>query len=274
MTRLLVLVWLLVVTEVPPLWIAAIVLAVSSRTLVRAAWRGAEGRLREPWRHLETRLRRPCSVCRQPNAPGHGCHVYAFGVSHRDQTRNSLWRGVVRDHYAELWGCDHTHDRRAAARNCARRQMRRYQTGKAPADQVIGPRPQATRIVHRVPVADLTPGDWERMVRQADNQCHYCRQHFHIHELEQEHRIPLSRGGPNTITNIVPACRPCNRRKGTMTDDEFFDYLDKTRERQSARHPPLAQSRTPHARRSRGTQNAVCPSCYMQISPAGHCGCS
>jgi hypothetical protein len=36
----------------------------------------------------------------------------------------------------------------------------------------------------------------------------------------------LARGGANDISNIVPSCEPCNRRKGILTDDEFFKLLE------------------------------------------------
>jgi len=36
-----------------------------------------------------------------------------------------------------------------------------------------------------------------------------------------DHRIPLARGGDNTIANILPACGRCNRRKHLMTEEEF-----------------------------------------------------
>ena len=39
--------------------------------------------------------------------------------------------------------------------------------------------------------------------------------------LEQDHRVPLDRGGMNWIENILPACRVCNARKHLMTEDEF-----------------------------------------------------
>lgn len=37
-----------------------------------------------------------------------------------------------------------------------------------------------------------------------------------------EHKIPRSRGGPDTLENCVLACGLCNRRKGTKTADEYL----------------------------------------------------
>ena len=42
--------------------------------------------------------------------------------------------------------------------------------------------------------------------------------------------MPLARGGTNHIDNIVPACPICNRRKGTLTDQEYFKLLADERE--------------------------------------------
>lgn len=33
--------------------------------------------------------------------------------------------------------------------------------------------------------------------------------------LEWDHVVPESRGGPTTADNLVVACQPCNRRKGS-----------------------------------------------------------
>ena len=41
-------------------------------------------------------------------------------------------------------------------------------------------------------------------------------------KLGPDHKIPLSRGGSNDITNIVPACKPCNSRKRHRTASEFL----------------------------------------------------
>jgi 5-methylcytosine-specific restriction endonuclease McrA len=41
-----------------------------------------------------------------------------------------------------------------------------------------------------------------------------------------DHKLPLSRGGSNTIDNVVPACRPCNQKKHRLTVNEFLAELD------------------------------------------------
>ena len=47
--------------------------------------------------------------------------------------------------------------------------------------------------------------------------CVYCGGEFeHV-----DHAVPLSRGGPHTLDNLVPSCASCNCSKGTMTLDEF-----------------------------------------------------
>lgn len=45
-------------------------------------------------------------------------------------------------------------------------------------------------------------------------QCAYCGWQMTYEESTLDHVIPLSKGGSNTIENIVLACRPCNEFKG------------------------------------------------------------
>lgn len=52
------------------------------------------------------------------------------------------------------------------------------------------------------------------------HQCAYC--HKTGVPLELEHIIPKSRpDGSNRVSNLAPACRPCNDKKGTRTVEEF-----------------------------------------------------
>lgn len=50
--------------------------------------------------------------------------------------------------------------------------------------------------------------------------CAYCGGRFRTHELSREHVVPVSRGGQDTWTNLVTACRSCNTRKANRTPEE------------------------------------------------------
>jgi 5-methylcytosine-specific restriction endonuclease McrA len=60
----------------------------------------------------------------------------------------------------------------------------------------------------------FTFADWLALVAQYAGRCGYCGA---ATSLEADHRTPLSRGGSNTIDNIIPACPSCNRRKFKKT---------------------------------------------------------
>lgn len=52
--------------------------------------------------------------------------------------------------------------------------------------------------------------------------CQYCNKSFPYAELTYDHVVPKSvwndnHGSPTCWTNIVTACRPCNRKKGNKT---------------------------------------------------------
>lgn len=76
--------------------------------------------------------------------------------------------------------------------------------------------------------------EWQRLVERYDGRCGYCGVPG---PLEPDHRVPLMRGGSDLIANIIPACGPCNRRKGTLTESEFRDRLrrEKHRDRSKTR---------------------------------------
>ena len=53
------------------------------------------------------------------------------------------------------------------------------------------------------------------------NKCVYCNSTENLHA---DHQIPLSRGGTNFASNMVPACASCNCSKNDKTPIEFADY--------------------------------------------------
>ena len=53
------------------------------------------------------------------------------------------------------------------------------------------------------------------------NRCVYCNSANNLHA---DHQIPLSRGGTNFASNMVPACASCNTSKNDKTPIEFADY--------------------------------------------------
>ena len=50
-----------------------------------------------------------------------------------------------------------------------------------------------------------------RQVLTPDATCHWCGARATV----TDHLLPLSAGGTNDITNLVPACTPCNSRRTT-----------------------------------------------------------
>lgn len=64
----------------------------------------------------------------------------------------------------------------------------------------------------------------EQLIERSDGRCWYCGKLFGPDRDDRptkEHKLPLSRGGPDTLDNLVAACRGCNHRKGSLTLDEF-----------------------------------------------------
>jgi len=50
--------------------------------------------------------------------------------------------------------------------------------------------------------------------------CYYCGNISK--DMKRDHKTPHSRGGSDDGTNIVPACRSCNSRKGARTAEEYM----------------------------------------------------
>lgn len=68
----------------------------------------------------------------------------------------------------------------------------------------------------------LTMNEWLETLSHFDNKCCYCSSEHDV--LQQDHFIPLSKGGGYTKENIVPACPSCNQSKN---DRDFSEWYEK-----------------------------------------------
>lgn len=68
-------------------------------------------------------------------------------------------------------------------------------------------------------VRDFTIEQWNETKRHFGFCCAYCGRKV---KLEQDHLIPVTKGGPYTKTNILPACRACNNSKNNAYIDEWY----------------------------------------------------
>lgn len=68
-------------------------------------------------------------------------------------------------------------------------------------------------------VRDLTPEQWSAILDLFDQRCAYCAADDVA--LTQDHLIPLANGGAHSESNVVPACQPCNSRKGNRPAPPF-----------------------------------------------------
>ena len=58
---------------------------------------------------------------------------------------------------------------------------------------------------------------WLPILAAFGNRCAYCG--ASDVPLEKDHRVPVSKSGSNDPDNLVPACKPCNVRKGASDPD-------------------------------------------------------
>jgi 5-methylcytosine-specific restriction endonuclease McrA len=58
------------------------------------------------------------------------------------------------------------------------------------------------------------------LLRRDKNICAYCGDRFDDDDLQMEHIVPSSRGGPTSWNNVVTACGSCNLRKSNRTPEE------------------------------------------------------
>ncbi len=104
---------------------------------------------------------------------------------------------------------------------------------------------KASKLRRRVREAQ-TYGEWRwsdfmRIARRFNYCCAYCGEK--PERLDPDHVVPLSRGGPNTTTNLLPSCPQCNSQKRDLLLHEW------EQERIDRNLPPRATSWAPEDKR-------------------------
>lgn len=67
----------------------------------------------------------------------------------------------------------------------------------------------------------LSLGHCNTLLFRRDREiCAYCGERFERSHLTRDHIVPRARGGKDTWSNVVTACRFCNTKKGCLMPDE------------------------------------------------------
>ena len=84
--------------------------------------------------------------------------------------------------------------------------------------EVLRAKSNAYRARARAADGQFTSAEWRALVESYGGKCAYRGE---VGPVQVDHRTPLTRGGANSIDNILPACRKCNTEKGQLTEAEF-----------------------------------------------------
>ena len=81
--------------------------------------------------------------------------------------------------------------------------------------------PATMRLLKRINKRWKPPRFRKKVLFNRDGwRCQYCGTKLGWSNIEVEHVMPSSRGGPTSWLNCVAACKPCNKRKRNQTPEE------------------------------------------------------
>ena len=170
-------------------------------------------------------IRQRVRAYRARNPERHRAYVRAYKKRHPDRARASLmdWRRRNPHRVKEIRN-EHYYRHRQKIR--AERLLRRKASQRV--DRLLQRIHANTRRVRKVNASGAFTR--EQFVSKCDYfgwRCYLCRKPLTATTVVVEHRIPLSRGGSNWISNLAPSCKTCNQRKGKKTEREYKLYLFK-----------------------------------------------
>lgn len=82
--------------------------------------------------------------------------------------------------------------------------------------------------IDKTPRSDARRKRFRRTLARSKPPCHWCGTELSFkpadvhqpHAFQIDHVVPLYRGGADTLDNLVPSCRACNRKRGVGPDPE------------------------------------------------------
>lgn len=99
------------------------------------------------------------------------------------------------------------------------REQRRKWTRSEQGRKISMTKTNAYRAKKKTLINDFTAEQWSLCLERFGHSCAYCGKHHET--LEQEHFVPVSKGGHFTKNNILPACRTCNASKN---NHDYFEW--------------------------------------------------
>ena len=75
----------------------------------------------------------------------------------------------------------------------------------------------------------LSPEERKQVYDITGGHCAYCGTEISIKQMQVDHVIPINGwnvNGPDTIDNMLPACRSCNHYKSSTSLERFREMLE------------------------------------------------
>lgn len=113
-------------------------------------------------------------------------------------------REAVRTHYAE--NREAILERKKSYYEDVRKQADKTEAGR------MADRDKKARRRSLTKSGTITAEEWKAILEAHGHACAYCK--TTDAPLEMDHVLALSKGGQHCAANIVPACKPCNSKKG------------------------------------------------------------
>ena len=171
---------------------------------------------------LQKEIRTPCRECRNSCArerrklPGARERERAIKVKYRNSEKGKATHYRYRQ--TEKWK---EIARKINAAEYSKESRRNYEYSQRGREvrSAIKARRRALEAID----CSLTLVEWEKIKSAYEYACAYCG--IVSSELTRDHIVPLTKGGHHIKDNIVPACRPCNSRKGNRLNWGGANYV-------------------------------------------------